>query len=214
MSTKARPLSGLMKRMHGPVYAARMRELLRQVVPCLKEGDRVLDVGCGSGTLGRAILDTPDCPPGVAVLGLERAKRGDEAIPTDAYDGVTIPHPDASFDLVMLADVLHHERDPHHLIDECARVARRMLVIKDHKVDGPLAWHRISLIDWAANAPYGVPCLYRYNTAAEWSEWHRRHRLEVEKEVTSMRLYPPVYNFLFGNRLHYLAILRVGRNAS
>jgi hypothetical protein len=94
------------------------------------------------------------------------------------------------------------------LIRECARVTRRLLVIKDHKIDGPLARARISLIDWAANAPHGVPCLFRYNTPQEWAESHRRHGLEPEREWSSMRLYPPVVNLLFGRRLQYLALLR------
>ena len=27
---------------------------------------------------------------------------------------------------------------------------------------------RVSLIDWAANAPYGVKCLFSYNSPEEW----------------------------------------------
>ena len=65
-------------------------------------------------------------------------------------------------------------------------------------------------MDWAANAPHGVPCLYRYHTPGEWHEMHRRHNLHVEREVSSMRLYPPMYNWFFGNRLQYFAVLRPG----
>ena len=131
--------------MHGPVYASRLAELVRRITPHLRENDRVLDVGCGFGALGRAIMDSPPCPKDVDVRGLERVKRGGEAIQVDAYDGVTIPHPDRCFDVVILADVLHHEDDPHRLIAECARISRRLLIIKDHKVEGPLAQQRISL---------------------------------------------------------------------
>ena len=203
-------LGGLMKRLHGPVYASRLRELVRRIAPYLEPGDRVLDVGCGTGALGGALLASPASPPDLEVHGLERVRRGDEPIPVTAYDGRTIPFGDASFDVVLLADVLHHEPDPHLLIDECARVAGRLLIIKDHKVEGPLAWSRVALMDWAANAPHGVPCLYRYNTRAEWSDWHRRHGLEVEDEVTSMRIYPPPYDWIFGGKLQYMAVLRVG----
>ena len=40
-------------------------ELVRAIVPHLRSGDRVLDVGCGFGAVGRAILDDPACPEGV-----------------------------------------------------------------------------------------------------------------------------------------------------
>ncbi len=177
---------------------------------CTERGRlRVLDVGCGSGALGRAILDAPACPASVEVRGLERVKRGEERIAVDEYDGVRFPHRDRAFDVVILADVLHHEEDPDRLIRECRRVSRRLVIIKDHQRRGVLAQPRIAFIDWAANAPYGVPCLYRYHRPWEWAESHRRHRFRVEEEVTRMRLYPPVVNLLFGGALQYMAVLSV-----
>ena len=209
MAESRGPLSRLMKRLHAPVYASRLKELVRQVAPHLRPGDKVLDVGCGYGALGRAIMNSPLCPKGVDVRGLERVKRGGEAIPVDAYDGKTFPHADGSFDVVIVADVLHHEEDPHRLIAECRRVSRRLLIIKDHEVKGPLAQQRISLLDWAANAPYGVPCLYRYNTPAGWDDWKQRHGLGVEAEHRSMKLYPFPYNWFFTPGLQYMGVFRV-----
>lgn len=203
------PVSWLMKRLHAPVYASRLKELVRQITPHLRPGDKVLDVGCGYGALGRAIMDSPQCPKGVEVRGLERVKRGGEAIPVEAYDGKTIPYPDGSFDAIIVADVLHHEEDPHRLISECRRVSRRLLIIKDHEVKGPLAQQRISLLDWAANAPYGVPCLYRYNTPAEWDQWKQRHNLGTEAEHRSMKLYPFPYSWFFTPGLQYMGVFRV-----
>jgi SAM-dependent methyltransferase len=199
----------LMRLMHGPIYRARIGELVRQIVPYLRQGDQVLDVGCGFGTLGRAILDSPQCPPGVTVQGLERVKRGDELIPVQEYTGRTVPFPPRSFDVVVLADVLHHDPDPSRVIAQCAQLSRRLLIIKDHKVDGFLAPQRISLIDWAANAPHGVPCLYRYLSADEWAQSHRKHGLHIEREIQSMNLYPLGFNLLFGRRLQYFAVLGV-----
>jgi SAM-dependent methyltransferase len=155
------------------------------------------------------MLNSPTCPKDVRICGLERVRRGGEAIPVDAYNGETVPYADGTFDVVILADVLHHEQDPHRLIEECARVARRFLIIKDHKIEGPFAQQRIALMDWAANTPYGVPCLYRYNTRQQWSEWHARHGFVIEKEWQRMRLYPLVYHILFGGRPQYMAVLRV-----
>lgn len=201
-------LRRLMSTMHAPIYESRLRVLVSHITSHLRPGDRVLDVGCGGGTLGAALMEAAD---GVTVSGLERFKRGGEPIEVVEYDGGDIPLDDDSYDVVILADVLHHEEDPDRLIDECARVSSRLLIIKDHKVQGLLAHARISFMDWAANAPYGVKCLYRYNTLPAWRTSHERHELGLVEEMTSMKLYPPVVNVVFGGTLQYLAVLDVGQ---
>ncbi len=207
---KIRSLLGkLMAALHTPVYASRLRELVRCITPHLGEGDCVLDVGCGSGALGKAILDSPLCPPDVSLEGIERVKRGGEPIKVLAYDGKTIPHPNNTYDVVILSDVLHHEPNPERLLGECIRVSRRLVLLKDVQLKGPLAWLRVSFLDWAANDPYGVPCLYRYNTPKQWVDLRRRHKLNLVEERSSMQLYPPVVNLLFGRSLQYLAVLQV-----
>ena len=203
-------LISIMKGLHYPIYKLRLKGLLPYITTYLRNGDRVLDVGCGNGALGRAIMESPLCPSRVKVIGLERIKRGSELSPVEFYDGQKIPHPEDSFDVVILADVLHHERDPHHLIDECKRIARRVLIIKDHKIEGVLAKQRISFMDWASNMQYGIPCLYRYNTAKEWTAWYKQHNLVVDQELHSMKIYPSIINHVFGGHLQYLAVLRKG----
>jgi SAM-dependent methyltransferase len=196
-----------MSAMHGPVYRHRLRVLIDSIIPHLRPGDEVLDVGCGNGTLGSALMADPRCPRGVVVKGLERVPRGGEPIEVIGYDGGAIPLADGSFDVVIVADVLHHEPEPDRLGAECARIARRLLVVKDHQIKGLLAQQRVSLIDWAANAPYGVPCLYRYPTAAGWRAFRERLGMEPVEERSGMRLYPFGFEQFFGGSLQYMAVL-------
>jgi ubiquinone/menaquinone biosynthesis C-methylase UbiE len=194
----------LMSAAHEPIYKCRIEELVRRIGPHLQNGDRVLDVGCGGGMLGAAIMQQN---PGVEVTGLERFKRGEEKIAVHEYNGIKIPFTDCSFDVVIIADVLHHEHDPDRLIAECARVSQRLLIIKDHKVMGPVSWMRVALIDWAANAPYGVQCLFRYNSLSDWHRAYQRHQLTLVEEADSLNIYPLFINFLFGRRLQYFSVV-------
>lgn len=203
-------LNELIARIHSPIYAARIKELVRRIVPHLRENERVLDVGCGGGTLGRALMDASDCPKGVVVMGVERFKRSGEPIEVVSYDGVRMPFGARTYGVVILADVLHHEEDPDRLIRECARVSRRLLIVKDHQLQGPLAQQRISLLDWAANTPYGIECLYRYNTPTQWAQTAVRHGLRSVEEFTTMDLYPFGFNLFFGRRLQYMGVWEVG----
>jgi len=214
MASGRGPLGAILAAMHRPVYAARMKELTRLLVPHLRANDRMLDVGCGGGMFGRALMDASTCPRGVVVTGLERFKRGGEPIEVIPYDGVTIPFADRSFDVVLLADVLHHEEDPDRLLRECTRVTSRLLIVKDVQLWGPLAWSRISFIDWAANEPYGVKCLYRYNTPTQWAAMPARFGFRLQTEINSIDLYPAGYNLLFGKRLQYMGVWEVGATVS
>lgn len=207
MSRIIHPLIVALRYLHPPVYKMRLQSLHQEIVPILHADDHVLDVGCGSGALGRAIIDSPKCPPQVKVTGLEKFRRGDELAVVKFYDGQKIPYPDKSFDVVILADALHHASDPHNLIYECSRVVRRVLIIKDHKVEGFLAQQRISLMDWASNVQYGIPCLYRYNTLKKWEKLFGQLDLEIEIKIDSMKIYPSIMNFFFGGRIQFLAVL-------
>lgn len=198
-----------MARMHAPVYESRVRELVRCIMPHLREGDRVLDVGCGFGALGRAIMDSPLCPRGVYITGMERGRRDGELIEVDAYDGITIPYAERSCDVILLADVLHHEREADRLLRECIRLSRRLIIVKDHQLQGLLARQRISLLDWAANHPYDTECTFDYRTPAEWVDFRSRHKLTAVEELHSMSLYPYGLDRVFGGSLQYFAVLRV-----
>jgi SAM-dependent methyltransferase len=131
----------------------------------------------------------------------------------DVYDGINMPYPADTYDVVILADVLHHEPQPERLFGECVRVAKQLVIVKDHQRTGLFAQQRISLLDWAVNFPEGVPCTFRYNTPAQWAAFHRRHGLDLIEERCSMDLYPSGVNLIFGGGLQYLAVLDTSKTS-
>ena len=198
----------LLKTLYRPVYKKRIEVLSKMIVSHLKPEDQVLDIGSGSGHLGRAILNNFACPEGVFVQGCEKNRRGREAISTFEYDGYSIQVPDAKYDVTILADVVHHEADPDRLLKEVLRVTRRILIIKDHIPTGLLGYSRICFMDWAANKPFGVKCLYRYFTVEQWHQKYQKFKLKIIREETSIDLYPPIYNQIFGRKLQYFAVVK------
>jgi SAM-dependent methyltransferase len=87
-------------------------------------GKRILDLGCRTGALARAYA------PGNEVVGLdvdrealaEAAALGIETVWADAEE--PLPFADASFDVVVVAELLEHVREPEQLVAEIGRVLR------------------------------------------------------------------------------------------
>lgn len=200
-------LNSFLKLVHAPIYQHRLNVLVKLVQPHLRPNDSVLDVGCGSGMLGKAVLRDPSTPGGITYMGVEKNPRGGEPIEVVAYDGDHLPFEDGSIDVVLIADVLHHEANPLHLLTDASRVSRRLVVVKDHKIDGLLAQWRVSFLDWAANEPHGVTCLYQYPTLQGWRELFESADLQIESEQIDINLYPPIFNAIFGRRLQYFACM-------
>lgn len=100
--------------------ARRARWLLDRV----PAGGRVLDVGCGRGTLLRAVARG-----GFEAHGVEMS--GAAAKGVDAFAALRIAprladagYPDAFFDAVIIWHVLEHLRDPRAVIEEARRILR------------------------------------------------------------------------------------------
>jgi ubiquinone/menaquinone biosynthesis C-methylase UbiE len=110
--------------------AARDAEFL---LPYVKAGMRLLDVGCGPGsiTLGLASLVAPGDATGIDIQPdqVERARAAaTEAtvsnVRFDVADCYRLPFPDASFDICFANSVLQHLREPISALAEMRRVLR------------------------------------------------------------------------------------------
>jgi len=86
-----------------------------------RTGD-VLEVGSGDGKILRTLATQR---PGLGLHGcdIRRWESPDPGIDFRVMDA-DIPYPDASFDVVLVVDVLEHVDDPAHVIAEIARVLR------------------------------------------------------------------------------------------
>lgn len=186
------------------VYGRRVRVLGEWMARLLPRGASILDVGAGDGVIDELILRRRG---DVSILGLDVLARPATRIPVEAFDGRTIPHPDASFDVVMFVDVLHHTPDPIRLLQEARRASRRWVLLKDHTRDGPLAGITLRFMDWVGNARHGVSLPYNFWPSRQWREALGGLGLSIRQWETRLGLYPAYANWLFGRSLHFVALL-------
>jgi len=187
------------------VFGRRVEVLSQQLAATIPPGGgRVLDLGCGDGSVAVALMALR---PDINVEGVDVLIRPTTHIPVTRFDGGVLPFADDSFDYVTIVDVLHHTVDPAAVLAEAKRVARRGIVIKDHSLEGILAGPTLRFMDWVGNRGHDVVLPYNYLSPAAWAEAFRRTGCRVIARRGQLGLYPPPASLLFDRRLHFVALL-------
>ena len=182
----------------------RIRALAAAIAALLPNRARVLDVGCGDGSLAEAIARRRG---DVSIAGLEVAARPDARIPVTLFDGMHLPFDDRAFDVVLFVDVLHHTPHAESLLREATRVARETIVIKDHCADGFLARPTLRFMDRVGNARFGVALPHLYLSWREWRNLFARLNVGVMFVSRRIGLYPFPLSWMFDRSLHFVASL-------
>ena len=190
----------------GYVHPRRARVLRDHLAPLMPSGASVLDVGCGDGLIASLISQQR---PDVSISGVDVLVRPNTLIPVEAFDGLTLPYPDKSFDAVLFIDVLHHSNEPFTLLREAMRVARKFVIIKDHLRDGFLAGFTLRFMDYIGNARHSVALPYNYLARSQWLKAFSELGLTTSNWQTDLGLYSKPFNWFFDRQLHFVAQLDV-----
>ena len=183
------------------VFHRRAEVLVGHLIEMIPTNAKILDVGCGDGSLAKLLLEER---PDISIDGIDVLLRSNFQIPVTKYDGKVIPHPDKSFDAVIFIDVLHHASDPLALLKEARRVARKCIIIKDHNRDGLASGLTLAFMDWIGNAPHGVALTYDYWPALRWRTTFAEVGLRVTDYRNRLGLYPIPASWLFERNLHFI----------
>jgi SAM-dependent methyltransferase len=205
----SRPLSWLLSwigRWHQAfIFQRRTRVLAEMLATQIPQKASVLDIGCGDGTIASLVVRLR---PDISIQGVEFLVRPGCRIECRAFDGVSLPFPDDSFDVCLFVDVLHHTQDPAILLREAARVSRSFVLLKDHLDENFLDAATLRIMDWVGNRPHGVVLTYNYQGRREWEEHFAKCGLAEASWTTKVPLYPAPFRFLAGRGLHFVALLR------
>ena len=96
----------------------------------VEPGDTVLDLGCGSGYAGRALRDANDAGRVYGLDGSPEMAHNAASYTDDGQVGYLVgdfdalPFADGSIDHVWSMEAFYYAPDPHHTLEEIARVLR------------------------------------------------------------------------------------------
>ena len=193
----------LLDRVHGQhVHVRRVRVIGEQIATLLPRNARVLDVGCGDGSLAASIKERR---PDLDFSGIDVLVRSKTSIPVQQFNGSRIPYGDRSLDVVMFVDVLHHTDDPMVLLREATRTASTAIVVKDHTLTGPFAGPTLRFMDWVGNARHGVALPYNYWKRQQWFDACEQLGLEIGVWQADLKIYPWPATWVFDRSLHFIA---------
>lgn len=164
-------------------WSARLAPRFLEFVP-LRDGGRVLDVGCGTGSLIQALTG---CAPASEIVGVDparpfllyaRARFHDLCTTFALGSALELPHPDSSFDCALSHLVFQLLPQVERAAAEMRRVTRRGGIVAASGWDGrglemaAVLWDEARKMDPEAGGGKGRkrPCCTEGQLAALWRE--------------------------------------------
>ena len=184
------------------IHRPRVERVAASMSELIGRASSILDIGCGDGTVARTIAERVGA---TRVAGVDVLVRPDVAIDVRVYDGRTIPYDDDAFEVVLIADVLHHAEDAGRVLREALRVASRAVIVKDHFRGGPVSDRILLWMDVVGNAAPGVLVRGRYLSPNEWVDLVRDAGGRVTRLDWPLRIHDLPFRLVTRSELHFAA---------
>ena len=169
-------------------YERAGREMCKDCLNYIKEDSNLLDLGCGSGIIGKEFGRFFNSE----ILGLDIIDNRVIEIPFRKYDGSNLSFlKDNSYDAVLINFVLHHCQNPIELLKEAKRVTKDIIVIYENIPEGLMSkmfcyFHGVSFACFFQKNENKGKFLKR----KEWEEEFEKMGLKVlySKKVSGLKM--------------------------
>lgn len=147
--------------------------------PHVAPGSRLLEIGCGPGTVYRELIDSGY---NTESLDVEDQRIAEDLPAPILYDGELMPFQDREFDLSLLFCVLHHCSDPISVFREATRVSKRVAIIED-VFSNPFQLRLTQITDSLVNGEF-LSHPHQQKSELQWREVFDAEGWQVEAHST------------------------------
>lgn len=181
-----------------PFYQKAAQRMCKECQPFVKEGSKILDLGCGPAVVSKGFQDFFKSD----VFGVDVQDTKVEKIPFKKIDGFNLPFENDKFDVCLISYVLHHTKDPKKILKEAKRVSKGKIIIFEDLPEGFLSKIRCFLHEFFYNIFFQkTKQKFNFKTKKEWEELFKSLGLKLvflkKISATIFDFLDPAYKILF-----------------
>ena len=180
-------------RIFSKIYELAAQKMCRDCQNFIKKGDRILDLGCGSGIVAKAFQDFFQAK----IIGVD--VKDNRVVPVDfkVIDGKNLEFPENSFDIVLINYVLHHSKDQISLLKESKRVCKNKIIIYEDLPQGIVSKLLCKIHGISFNKFFKIENPAFFKTSEEWHTTFENLGLRTIFEKNVSCILNPVKKKLF-----------------
>ncbi len=156
------------------MYLHRARQIVPHITPFITKADRVLDLGCGTGSIIKLVKKSARCQ--ATLVDVQYNAMCDQ-YPVLIYDGRQLPFATRQFTTTLVTAVLHHTQDPHQVLSEAKRVTSKQIIVMEDVFSDVfsrlITFVGDCLLNWEIHSPF------TNHTVTDWTKIFNRHHLRI-----------------------------------
>lgn len=149
----------------------------------IQKGVKIIDLGCGSGIIGKTFSDIFEA----TVIGADIRDDRVVDLSFQIVDGGKLPFEDDEFDVCLISYVLHHVEDASFLLQEAKRICKGKIIIYEDLPEGLFSIYRCHIHLMLTNLFSSGILHWKFNFKAqrEWETLFKglEFRISAKKSV-------------------------------